>query len=261
MITIGADPELFVAKHGMFVSAHDLIPGTKKAPHSVEKGAVQVDGVALEFNIDPASSYDEFQLNLDTVFNTLRGMVPEYDVLVDSAVVLSSEDFKTIPAETLIMGCNPDINAYSEVDNESPPEDTPIRAAGGHVHIGGIFETNATQIHKWNTAMRMGRLMDKHVGVYSVLWDHDKLRREVYGKAGAIRPKIYGIEYRSLSNRWIFDKHLTKFVFEGTMKAVEALFRGEDAESRIYQGIINRGDANHPFFKNNPNTDYIRSVA
>jgi Phage phiEco32-like COOH.NH2 ligase-type 2 len=261
VITIGADPEFFIAKEGRFVSAHGLIDGTKSQPLPVDKGAVQVDGVALEFNVDPAKSYEEFQLNLDTVFNTLRGMIPEYDVIMDSAIVLSKEDFETIPKEVLRIGCSPDVNAYSEEDNPGPPEGTPIRGAGGHIHIGGIFQPNATQYRKWSDAMRLGRLMDKHVGIYSVLWDKDNLRRQVYGKAGALRPKTYGIEYRSLSNTWIFNRSLTEFVFDGTMEAVEALFRGEDVESRLYQGIINSGDAEHPFFKNNPVADFIRSVA
>ena len=55
-ILVGCDPEVFVAKGGKFISAHGMIPGTKKAPHKVERGAVQVDGMALEFNIDPAAS-------------------------------------------------------------------------------------------------------------------------------------------------------------------------------------------------------------
>ena len=261
MITIGADPELFAAKDGQWVSAHNLIPGTKKDPFPVEKGAVQVDGVALEFNVDPASTYEEFQSNLDSVMSTLIAMVPGYDILMDTAVVLSKQDFKTIPQEALLIGCSPDVNAYSEESNQGPPEDTPIRAAGGHVHVGGIFAKDATQFQKWNDCMKLTRLMDKYVGVYSVLWDKDTLRRQIYGKAGSCRPKIYGLEYRSLSNAWVFNKHLTKFVFEGTMKAVEALFRGEDVESRLYQDIINSGDADHPLFKNNPSANYIRSVA
>jgi hypothetical protein len=65
MILIGADPELFVfTRSGKPVSAHDLIPGTKYEPHEVGNGAVQVDGVAAEFNIDPAANEDEFFFNI-----------------------------------------------------------------------------------------------------------------------------------------------------------------------------------------------------
>ena len=54
MITVGADPELFVKKGRSFQSAYGMIPGTKQKPKKVIKGAVQVDGMALEFNIDRA---------------------------------------------------------------------------------------------------------------------------------------------------------------------------------------------------------------
>lgn len=260
MITIGADPEFFVSKHGKFVSAHNLIPGTKKAPHSVEKGAVQVDGVALEFNINPATNYEQFQDHLNSVSQTLASMVPGYDFLMDSAIILDAEDLATIPPEALEIGCNPDVNAYSEELNEAPASDSPIRAAGGHIHIGGIFPEGASDSLKWATAMRMARLMDRHVGVYSVLWDKDQLRRQVYGKAGACRVKPYGVEYRSLSNSWVFNPKITEFVYYATIKAASALKGGEDVTNRLYQGIINRGDDKHPFFTNNLIADSLRNI-
>jgi len=53
-ILVGCDPEYFVKKNGIFQSAHGLIMGDKKNPQKVRNGAVQVDGMAVEFNIDPA---------------------------------------------------------------------------------------------------------------------------------------------------------------------------------------------------------------
>ena len=81
-ILVGADPEVFVQQQGIFRSAYNLIKGDKKNPQRVNKGAVQVDGMALEFNIEPAANADEFLVNIDTVFNTLRSMVPDYDIAV-----------------------------------------------------------------------------------------------------------------------------------------------------------------------------------
>ena len=57
-ILVGADPELFLRdkKTGQLVAADiNQIKGTKVTPYKVECGAVQVDGAAGEFNIDPAS--------------------------------------------------------------------------------------------------------------------------------------------------------------------------------------------------------------
>ena len=50
-ILVGCDPEIFVKQAGVFKSAHGLVVGDKKDPQKVNKGAVQVDGMALEFNI------------------------------------------------------------------------------------------------------------------------------------------------------------------------------------------------------------------
>ena len=74
-LLIGADPELFVSENGKLVSCHGLLPGTKLNPHRVDKGAVQVDGMAAEFNIDPASNEEEFITNLNTVQNSLRELL------------------------------------------------------------------------------------------------------------------------------------------------------------------------------------------
>jgi hypothetical protein len=50
-VSVGADPEVFVRNaEGEPVPACGLIPGTKAEPHRVDSGAVQVDGLALEFN-------------------------------------------------------------------------------------------------------------------------------------------------------------------------------------------------------------------
>ena len=55
-ILVGCDPEVFVKQNGVFKSAFGLIKGDKKNPQKIRNGAVQVDGMALEFNIDPAAS-------------------------------------------------------------------------------------------------------------------------------------------------------------------------------------------------------------
>ncbi len=59
--TFGCDPELFVINdEGVFVSAEGLIPGDKQNPYKVPGGAIQVDGMAAEFNIDPVTNYADF---------------------------------------------------------------------------------------------------------------------------------------------------------------------------------------------------------
>ena len=68
---IGADPEVFVTdKNNQFVSAFNMVPGDKAKPYPVPFGAVQVDGMALEFNIEPASTRQEFIHNITCLLYT-----------------------------------------------------------------------------------------------------------------------------------------------------------------------------------------------
>ena len=48
------------------------------------------------------------------------------------------------------------------------------------------------------------------------------MRKKLYGKAGAYRPKPYGLEYRSLSNFWVFDDKLIRWVWRNTERALHA---------------------------------------
>lgn len=261
MFLLGADPEVFVAKDGEFVCAHGLIPGTKEAPYVVHRGAVQVDGAALEFNTLPCASYKEFQDNIDLMISTLQGMVPDFDLLPNAAVEIPAGMREALPPEVLQIGCNPDFNAYTEEMNPPPDEATNIRAAGGHLHIGGIFLPEYTDKQKYKSSLRLARLLDKYVGVYSILWDKDTLRRKVYGSAGACRLKPYGVEYRTLSNRWVFSRDITRFVYDGVCDAVLALYRGEEVEGPLYRNIINNYDVNHLFFRDNKTAEIARSLA
>jgi hypothetical protein len=56
------------------------------------------------------------------------------------------------------------------------------------------------------------------------------LRRSVYGKAGAFRPKYIkkdepydGVEYRASSNWWLRKPEFMQIAFEGSVAAVKAL--------------------------------------
>jgi hypothetical protein len=52
------------------------------------------------------------------------------------------------------------------------------------------------------------------------LWDNDTMRRKMYGRYGAFRPKSYGVEYRALSNAWVRDPDLYDFIYNLSQYAV-----------------------------------------
>jgi hypothetical protein len=84
----------------------------------------------------------------------------------------------------------------------------------GHIHVGYNNPDD-------KTSFEIAKAMDLFLGVGSVLLDKDTQRRSLYGKAGAMRLKSFGMEYRTLSNFWIFDDKLISWVFNNTLKALE----------------------------------------
>lgn len=232
-ILVGADPELFMFRDGQFVSAHGAIPGDKKNPHKVDKGAVQVDGMALEFNIDPAKNAEEFALNLKTVMGTLASMVPGHELKAVPVAHFSKEVFAAQPAEALVLGCEPDFNAYTGKENPRPNGEVPFRTGAGHVHIGWGKDLDIRDPDHFEACIMATRQLDYYLGLGSLLFDEDQERRQMYGAAGAFRPKPYGVEYRVLSNAWLRNEDLMKWVFDATKLGIQKLTNGECAYTQF----------------------------
>lgn len=248
--TIGADPEIFMGMGGRFISAHSVIPGTKKRPYKVDKGAVQVDGMALEFNVDPSSNYEEFVDKLEAVQQQLKAMLPEgMDFLTSSTVEFDDIFVKNVPGKALRLGCEPDYNAYTIRQNKKPDSSAFIRTAGGHIHVGGIDTSAPFSDGHMTTSARLARLLDEKIGVYSLLWDKDDKRRSLYGQAGSFRPKYYGMEYRSLSNAWLFNKNIIQFIYDGLVEALELMFVPNYETDPVIQEVINSSNREHPILK------------
>lgn len=243
-ILVGCDPEYFVAQNGVFKSAFGLIKGDKKNPQRVDKGAVQVDGMALEFNIDPAASEDEFCININTVMAQLKAMVPGYEHVTVPVANFDPAYMAQQPDEALELGCDPDYNAWTGEANPRPDGDRPFRTASGHVHIGwtnGEDINDAGHIHRSRLAVQQ---LDFYLGLASLTYDKDVKRREMYGKAGACRFKPYGMEYRTLSNAWLKSDALMKWVFRAAQKGMKDLMEGRILAEEFgdIQHIINTSD-------------------
>lgn len=244
-IKLGADPEIFYRENNVLTSAFGLIQGTKDNPFKVEHGAVQVDGMALEFNIDPADTVEAWCFNLHAVLAQLREMVPgELDAI--PVAEFGEEYIRAQPDAAKELGCDPDFSAYTGKENPKPDENLPFRTAAGHVHFGLTDQWDITSDAVRGVCCSIVKQLDAYLGVPSVLLDHCDKRREMYGQAGAFRPKFYGLEYRVLSNFWLKSDPLMSWVFEASQRAVED-WQAKKYASDVFpeehiQHIINTSD-------------------
>jgi hypothetical protein len=222
---VGADPELFIHdENGVPVSAAGLIPGTKATPYRVPYGAVQVDGMAAEFNIAPADTFQEFNRNICYVMDSLKNFLPEgYGFLQTPTVVFSDEVFSQTPDTAKELGCQPDMNAWTGDVNPPPEflEQPTMRCAGGHLHFSWPRDTqDLNDVDHVLDCRDFVKQLDWYLGPWSVRMDKDINRRQLYGKAGAFRVKPYGVEYRTLSNFWIFNENRRLSVWNKSMYAI-----------------------------------------
>jgi hypothetical protein len=237
-VTIGCDPELFVTKDGKFRSAYGLVPGTKENPHKVEYGAVQVDGMALEFNIDPVDNVDDFVKYNKAVMTQLKDMVPGYEFAIVPSCRFNGNHFRAQPDEAKELGCTPDYNAWTMRENPKPNNKTTMRTASGHIHIGFCEDADPQDADHMLRCAILVKQLDCFLGLPSVLFDKDSARRSMYGAAGAFRPKPYGVEYRVLSNAWLLSEERMRFVYNQTVSAVDYLVRGVRPFDNIGEATI-----------------------
>lgn len=239
--TIGTDTEIFgyhTAKD-RHAALCGLIGGSKDEPKPMgiaDGFALQEDNVAVEFNIPPGRTAGEFANHIAIALNETKKALEAVGMTISNHVGVSYHVLELMHPTARVFGCDPDYNAWSGEENPRPVAlDEKLRTAGGHVHVGSD-----------GNMIKCVQMMDLFLGVPSVLLDTapgSVTRRELYGKAGAMRPKPYGWEYRVLSNYWVFSSELRHWVFNNTKAAVEmseVLNIGVKKSQRI-QGCINKG--------------------
>lgn len=240
--SLGADPEFFIGnKNGDLVSSIGIVGGSKHAPKPLDDHGqfrVQEDNVAVEYNIPPAYTRERWVEYIHFGQELIAKMLGAHNVKIFNVASAIFPDKELSNPKAKEFGCDPDFNAWTLDINPKPAAtNANLRSAGGHVHIGiqDLDTDRMTQII---------RNADKWLGVWSVIKDPDNTRRQLYGKAGAFRPQPHGIEYRTMSNFWIFDKELTGEVWDRTQHAAnsEEILLADSIEGMEIQRIINEGD-------------------
>lgn len=223
LLSIGADPEIFVADRSGVTSVIGHLGGSKYDPRMLNGYGLQEDNVLAEFSMPACGVHmgseafsKSVQEGITLITQSLQAK--GLHTVPGSSHRFSPEQLKSYGPKALEFGCDPDRNAYIGDWNPAPANDSTLRTAGGHVHLGidNQFSNDDT------IARMLAKAMDLYLGVPSVLLDQDVERRELYGKAGAYRNKPYGIEYRTLSNFWIHTPEYRKWVFTQTERACNA---------------------------------------
>lgn len=226
---LGADPEVFLQdSQGKPISVIGFIKADKwnplQIPDMPQGFTLQEDNVALEYGIPPASSSEEFIHHIRAVMARSQDWLPGLSFSKLSCLVFPEDQMEHPAAH--IFGCEPDYSAWTGEPNPAPqPPHKFMRSAGGHVHIE--TKKNPGQVV---------RNCDLFLAIPSLFMDKGEDRRQLYGKPGAHRVKPYGVEYRTLSNFWIFEDRLIDWVWRNTARALE--FDGKAVNERAEQ-IIN----------------------
>ena len=207
-LKVGADPELFALdSFGYVRPVHSWLPGTKAAPHKVNGGAVQVDGFAAEFNIDPAETAKEFDEHIKSVLNELGKLKPKNITLqaIPFASIVKSIWDET-PTEYKELGCSPDWDADGNVlFSEKTAQylnTNRFRTGSGHLHLGWGDKLIIDDAHL-NDCRMVARIFDTYFRTHILPAGSYSSREIYYGKPTAHRPKPYGVELRVPSNHWL----------------------------------------------------------
>jgi len=171
----------------------------------MEHGAIQVDGLALEVNITPAKTPQEFVSNIHSTMKCVRELVPwDFQIAMVSSATFNKDVFDSTPQCYKTLGCEPDYNASAYTVPKAPPataKDECYRTAGGHLHLGYTVGADPSDPrHLYDCA----RWVSSLEGVFQRFQkDPDQERKKLYGESGSFRPKEYGFEWRSPSNWWM----------------------------------------------------------
>lgn len=258
-VTIGTDAEIpLQLVTGEFFPVTGLVGGTKERPRPLEKlgrgFAVQEDNVNLEINIAPARTADQlYQFIHKTIREVEKLLPPTIRLHPAASMTYRPELLNNGPC--LAFGCDPDYCVYTGEENPRPKAADPnFRTAAAHIHVGWNEPTD-------DEREQLIKMLDFTIALPSIRYD-DHRRRELYGKAGAYRPKEYGVEYRTPGNFWIWD--YPAYIYYSVHRAIELVNAGlvlTEEEQQAVRDSINGGkttlDASNLMDKHNIAFGYV----
>jgi hypothetical protein len=225
-VRVGCDPELFLfsKSRNMYISAEGLVPGTKEDPHPLKDGAVQRDGTALEFNTTPCTSAGEFEDKINSVKEQCQALVgSDIELRAVPFISFDKDYYASLSEDSKRLGCEPDYMGWIGVANKRPKSIPFSHTGGGHLHTGWTNGLGPFEMYHFSDCTRLAGLQDTYFSLFVKNWDKDTRRHEMYGKGAAFRPKDYGVELRSLSNAWVGEPKLYRWLFDSCKWVFNAL--------------------------------------
>lgn len=245
-IKIGTDFETFivdVSNNNKPISAIGICGGSKDEPLSIGNSCFRhEDNVAFEFGMPPCTDFESFKNYIEYCLEKgnqiLYEVNPNYTLSLNSSAHFDNEQLDSPKAKE--FGCDPALNCYTEefISNSDLDPEYSLRSFGFHIHLGWEGIENSADL-----VFQIGKLFDYYLGIPSLVLDPDLERRQLYGKAGEIRWKEYGLEYRSLGSGML--NHL-EFVWNNTQKLIETLTTNPEKVSEI----VNYMNYNHHIIDN-----------
>lgn len=217
--SIGSDPEIFVEDQaGEIVPAFNFL-GSKKEPskapgYSYGANNCYWDGFQAEFDTSAQTCMgwhaDSIQAGLLGIYEHMKKYNKNAKLSSKTVFDIPYDLLKSSKPEHVEFGCFPSLNAYGMKGIAAAGAEVLYRSAGGHIHFG-IPNMTADRANK------IVKALDAVLGVAGVSlfakYDNPK-RREMYGLAGEYRLPKHGIEYRVLSNAWLFHPLAANLVFD-----------------------------------------------
>lgn len=234
--TAGVDPEMFLeTSRGQLIEAFKVLPDKSHAlsfqGDSMTWAAKGYwDGFQMELAVQPhychARLVDYIRAGLEGTLAHVRKTVPGARYALKTVVEVPKQTLLTENMDYIQLGCKPSENVYGicglQVDE---PRDLKWRFAGGHYHFD---PKNWKGLLTPEVRRRMIQAADVVVGIPSVAmfqnWDNP-IRRMYYGLAGEHRLPKYGVEYRVLSNAWMFHPAVAHFTIELIRAGLKLGFR------------------------------------
>lgn len=233
---IGSDPEIFLGTPSNMpglpaelLPAFDVLPSIK-APlitkTSVEsfQNSIYWDGYQAEFNVYAGTclswGVDSVQNALTSMLTHVKNKHPNAKYLAKTTMDIPLERLMNDAEEHVAFGCNPSFNVYGMEGIKNNGREVAFRSAGGHIHFGVLGMDIKNTV----------KALDMILGVASVAllgkYD-DPRRRTMYGLAGEYRTPKHGLEYRTLSNAWMFHPLAMHIIFD-LARIAFALAREQD---------------------------------